>query len=66
MRGFPGVMNVKGRRKKKTNKWLLIERYRFEARSALNARKSAGLHLDKAVISGTDLEPIGFLAGRQQ
>lgn len=55
---------MKGRRKQKTNKWLLIERYRFEACAALNARKSAGLLLDKAVISGTDLEPIGVLAGR--
>lgn len=55
---------MKGRRKLKTNKWLLVARYRSEASSFLNARKNAGLRLDKAVVSGTDLEPDGILAGR--
>jgi hypothetical protein len=39
---------MKGRRKVKTQKWALIERYRVEARDVLSKRQTPNRYLDAA------------------
>ncbi|VVO36788.1 hypothetical protein PS712_05474 [Pseudomonas fluorescens] len=55
---------MKGKRKVKTEKWLLRDRYVAEARQLLaNRSHKAHRFLDVVLLPGTPLEPIGRLAG---
>lgn len=55
---------MKGKRKVKTAKWLMKDRYVLEAKQILNNRsQKAHRFLDAALQSGADFEPIGRLAG---
>ncbi|MFU2325013.1 hypothetical protein [Pseudomonas sp. NFX98] len=55
---------MKGKRKVKTEKWLLKERYTAEARLLLaNRTHKAHRFLDVVLLPGAALEPIGRLAG---
>jgi hypothetical protein len=55
---------MKGKRKVKTEKWLLKDRYTSEARQLLASRsQKARRFLDVALLPGAALEPIGRLAG---
>lgn len=54
---------MKGKRKVKTNQWLLAEQFRLEAQAALRARTRASRFLDIALAAGREVEPVGLLAG---
>lgn len=54
---------MKGKRKVKTNQWLLAEQFQLEAQAALRARTRASRFLDIALAAGRDMEPVGLLAG---
>jgi len=60
----PGYeVQMKGRRKAKTDKWLIRDRVILEARAVLSSRPDAGRRfLDIAAETMLD-EPIGMLAG---
>lgn len=53
---------MKGRRKVKTNKWMLRDQFIREARAILSSRPGAGRFLDIAAQTLLD-EPVGMLAG---
>ncbi|MFJ2693980.1 hypothetical protein [Pseudomonas sp. NPDC087336] len=57
---------MKGKRKVKTNKWLLAARFQLEAQAVLRARTArASRFLDIALSAGRDVEPVGLLAGNR-
>jgi len=53
---------MKGRRKAKTDKWMLRDKFIREARASLSSRSGAGRFLDIAAQTLLD-EPVGILAG---
>jgi hypothetical protein len=56
---------MKGRRKIKKPKWLLLAQFEVEGRcmTAKRSKKAANRFLDAALIFGKDFEPTGRLAG---
>ncbi len=57
---------MKGRRKTKTNKWLMKGQFEIKASQVLRKRsKDASNHfLDAAATFGAEHEPVGILAGK--
>ncbi len=53
---------MKGRRKAKTDKWMLRDQFIRKAKASLSARPGAGRFLDIAAQTLLD-EPVGILAG---